>query len=101
VAPKLALVSLYSGTQEQFDPHITAQLIKVLGIYPPGSFIELENGERALVIRNGQSASSPQVVTLGMFRHEIDTAKPGYHVRRGISMSLNAHQQSLINHYWS
>jgi HD-GYP domain-containing protein (c-di-GMP phosphodiesterase class II) len=101
VAPKIALVTLYSGTQEQFDPHITAQLIKVLGIYPPGSFIELENGDRALVIRSGQNAASPLAVTLGMFRHEIDTAKPGYHVRRGISMNLNPQQQTIINHYWS
>ena len=34
-------------------------LIKELGIYPPGDFVQLKSGERAVVVRRGDSASTP------------------------------------------
>lgn len=35
--------------------------VETLSIYPPGSFVKLENGETAIVTRRGNSPASPQV----------------------------------------
>lgn len=43
---------------------IPAAIIKEMGIYPPGSYVKLANGETALVVRRGESANAPQVVSL-------------------------------------
>jgi hypothetical protein len=34
-------------------------IVKELGIYPPGDFVQLKSGERAVVVRRGDSASTP------------------------------------------
>ena len=36
-------------------------LLRVLGLYPPGSFVRLANGEIGVVIRRGAKAHTPQV----------------------------------------
>jgi len=100
VAPKVALASLYAGTMEAFDTQQVAQLVKILGIYPPGSFVELENGERALVVKNGAIASTPHVVPILSTNQTIDTAEPGYHVRQGVSMRVDARHLPLFYQYW-
>lgn len=64
VSPQEAARSLYleSGGGER-NPFV-AVLIKEIGIYPPGTFVSLANGETALVTRRGESASAPQVISL-------------------------------------
>ena len=39
-------------------------LIKEIGIYPPGTFVRLSNGETGLVIRRGEAANTPDVLSL-------------------------------------
>jgi hypothetical protein len=43
---------------------IAAAIIKEMGIYPPGAYVKLANGETAVVVRRGESANAPQVVSL-------------------------------------
>lgn len=43
---------------------IPAIIIKEIGIYPPGCFVKLENGETAIVVRRGESANAPSVFSL-------------------------------------
>ncbi|MFN7369254.1 MAG: hypothetical protein ACK5SG_03355, partial [Burkholderiales bacterium] len=43
---------------------IATILIKEIGIYPPGSFVKLANGETAIVVRRGEAANSPVVAAL-------------------------------------
>lgn len=43
------------------DDKLVQVFIKTLGIYPPGSFVKLENGETAIVTRRGTSPATPQV----------------------------------------
>ena len=43
---------------------IGAALLKVLGLYPPGSFVRLANGEIGVVTRRGARANAPRVVAL-------------------------------------
>ncbi len=39
-------------------------LIKEMGIFPPGSFVKLANGDTAIVLRRGESANTPEVQSL-------------------------------------
>lgn len=41
-----------------------AALIKAVGLYPPGTFVRLANGEEGIVIRRGTSATEPLVAAL-------------------------------------
>jgi hypothetical protein len=50
-------------TQSSGDP-LAALLIKEFGIFPPGSFVKLANGETAVVTQRGASANSPVVVAI-------------------------------------
>lgn len=43
---------------------LAALLIKELGIYPPGAFVKLANGEIAIVIRRGTAANAPFVASI-------------------------------------
>lgn len=62
-APEAAK-SLYleSGSGAR-NPYISV-LIKEIGIYPPGTFVRLANGETALVVRRGSTANAPDVLSL-------------------------------------
>ncbi|HEX5125570.1 MAG TPA: HD domain-containing phosphohydrolase [Rhodocyclaceae bacterium] len=41
-----------------------AVLIKEVGIFPPGTFVNLANGETALVLRRGETTNTPLVASL-------------------------------------
>jgi len=49
MAPEEALKRLYLMRGTHFEPHIVERLIKCLGIYPIGTFVELNTGELAVV----------------------------------------------------
>lgn len=66
------------------DP-LTAALIKEFGLYPPGCTVRLKSGEVGMVMKRGESASTPLVAVLtdrqGNLRIEPakrDTAKPEF-----------------------
>ncbi|MBV8046324.1 MAG: HD domain-containing protein [Paludibacterium sp.] len=101
ITPKAALSTLYAGAAEPFEAAHITQLVKILGIYPPGSFVELENGERALVIKNGRSATAPLAVPIRAPNESIDTSRPGYHVKSSVSMRIEARHLPLFSQYWS
>ena len=64
ITPQEAAKSLYlaSGGGEK-NPYV-AVLIKEIGIFPPGTFVRLANGETGLVTRRGASANTPEVLSL-------------------------------------
>jgi hypothetical protein len=51
------------GSNGEVD-EVGAAIIKVLGIYPPGTCVSLANGEVAMVLRRGVHASQPRAVSL-------------------------------------
>lgn len=74
---------------------IPGMIIKETGIYPPGSFVKLANGETALVVRRGESASAPTVVSLSsgegipyMEPRERSTRSPGFEIVAMLSREL-------------
>lgn len=73
---------------------IGAALLKALGLYPPGSFVQLASGEQGVVVMRGRSPSHPVVASLvassGMAMGEPtlrDTADPRWHVRAPVAAS--------------
>lgn len=49
-APSQAIGQLYKLSQKKFDQDLVRLLIKVLGVYPPGSLVRLDDGSVALVL---------------------------------------------------
>ncbi len=43
---------------------VAAAIIKETGIYPPGSYVKLANGDVAVVVRRGEQANAPLVYSL-------------------------------------
>lgn len=64
ITPKDAAKSLYlASVGGKNNPYI-AVLIKEIGIFPPGTFVSLSNGEVSLVTRRGSNANTPEVLSL-------------------------------------
>lgn len=61
MVPKYAARELFMQTG---GGPVASALIKVFGIYPPGSFVTLISGETAVVLRRGASATTPLVASL-------------------------------------
>lgn len=64
-----------------------AALVKALGIYPPGAWVQLASGEIGVVVRRGPTAATPRVAVLvgrsGMPTGEPiprDTAQPNWKI---------------------
>ena len=70
---------------------IGATLLRVVGLYPPGTFVELANGEFAVVIERGKKAHTPVVASMrrqdgGLLMQPVrrDTSRVALAVRRGV-----------------
>ncbi|RTL48251.1 MAG: hypothetical protein EKK46_16145 [Rhodocyclaceae bacterium] len=61
VASKEALRDIFLKRGGKVDEAMAKTLIKEFGIYPPGSFVKLKNGEVAIVFKRGKSATTPLV----------------------------------------
>lgn len=71
---------------------IGAVLIRAMGMYPPGSFVELASGERGIVFARGARANQPLVAALvGVSGAALgepllrDTAEPRHAVRSAVA----------------
>jgi hypothetical protein len=67
---------------------IGSAIATVLGFYPPGSYVQLANGEQAVTIARGRQANTPQVLSIisaqGMPLSKYlyrDTSQPQFAVR--------------------
>lgn len=69
-----------------------ATMLRVLGLYPPGSFVRLASGEIGVVIRRGDKAHTPVVASVrrgdgGIFNQPVvrDTSNLHHAVQRSLS----------------
>ena len=87
-------------TSPAVDRRIVSILIKEFGIYPPGSYVALANGETAIVVRRRDKAHTPLVFAISkdnVIHHtpiERDTAQPAFAVagivqRSAVKASIN------------
>ncbi len=84
-SPMLADAAARLQYQSAKGDALTAALIKEFGLYPPGCTVRLKSGEVGMVMKRGDSASTPLVAVLtdrdGSLRIEParrDTARPEY-----------------------
>jgi len=69
-----ALQAAYFDEKRQVD-EAGAALVKVVGIYPPGSFVRLVNNEVAVVVKRGANTTTPKVAVL-VNKAGIPTGEP-------------------------
>ena len=62
-----ALLRLHKNKGTEFDEHAVKMFVKALGVYPVGSLVELNTGERGMVFEpNPQDSRKPTVGVLTM-----------------------------------
>ena len=54
-----ALKEIYQQRGKQLDSQMTDTLMKVVGVFPPGCYVKLANGEIAVVTRQGPAPTTP------------------------------------------
>lgn len=64
MAPNAAMRQLFLREGATTDETLARQLIKALGIYPPGTGVRLRNGRIALVIERGMTGHKPLLALL-------------------------------------
>jgi len=62
--PNVALRDIFLERGKGIDPMLAAHFIKVLGIYPPGTFVRLNSGEIGVVSKKSNGADTPVVHAL-------------------------------------
>lgn len=61
--PNIALGWMYKHRQDQLNRLYLQQFIKMMGVYPPGSIVQLDNGQYGIVMSiNEQNLLSPNVM---------------------------------------
>lgn len=53
-SPRTAMKDIFGRERTQLDPQISAQLLRAMGLYPPGTLVRLANGEAACITRRGR-----------------------------------------------
>ena len=89
----------YFDENRQID-EAGAALIKAVGIYSPGTYVKLVNGETAVVVRRGVNSTTPKVAVLinrqGMATGVPmvrDTSQPEFRIASGLR-----YQDIKVNH---
>ena len=61
LAANSAFKTIYAQRGKQLDSQMIDTLIKVMGVFPPGSYVKLANGEIAVVAHHGPTPTAPIV----------------------------------------
>jgi HD-GYP domain-containing protein (c-di-GMP phosphodiesterase class II) len=98
-SPASAMQACYFDENRQID-EAGAALIKAVGIYSPGTYVRLANGEIAVVVKRGLNSTMPKVAVLinrqGMATGEPmlrDTSQTEYRIAAGVR-----YQDIKVNH---
>lgn len=61
--PHEALASLFGQYRQRYAPEVLRAFVQTLGVYPPGSWVELSDGSQGMVVSvNTQQALKPSVL---------------------------------------
>ena len=60
--PSEALATLFRSLAGKYDKALLSMLIKLLGVYPPGTVVQLSDGTLALVVSPGATSLQPKVL---------------------------------------
>jgi len=70
LAPRRAIKELHERAASAIEPSLIAALIAAVGLFPPGAYVRLANGETAIVVRRLLDPKHPVVYAL----HQDTTA---------------------------
>ena len=94
LTPAMAARGALLGPSDHPDA-MGATLLRVLGLYPPGVYVELVGGEVGVVIERGPRAHTPLVAALQRQEGNVllvpqarDTALRRFSIRRGVDASV-------------
>lgn len=63
LTPHEALASLYGQYRQRYAPEVLRAFVQTLGVYPPGSWVELSDGSQGMVVSvNTQQVLKPSVL---------------------------------------
>jgi HD-GYP domain-containing protein (c-di-GMP phosphodiesterase class II) len=107
LASNLAARELYLRADGANNP-FAAAIIKEVGLYPPGCWVRLENGDLALVVRRGEHVYSPQVQSFvdrhgKAYAHPLprDTANAAFKVKQALprgQIRVKVNQRQLFGY---
>ncbi|MBV8620926.1 MAG: phosphohydrolase, partial [Curvibacter sp.] len=60
--PAEALAHLFRHEARRFDAPLLSRFVKLLGVYPPGTVVQLSDGSLALVVMPGLNSLKPKVL---------------------------------------
>ena len=85
MAPRLATRDVFLADP---DKRLSTAIVRVLGVYPPGSVVQLKTGETGVVTRRAADGHGPSVRVLagGAVGRTADTALPDDAVVQGVPM---------------
>ncbi len=98
--PKVALGELYAGKMEQVEPELVSHLVKIIGIYPPGSFVELADGDRAIVVRQTDNVATPIVASQTRPGSLIDTGQAEVSIVKALNFQVEERYLPLFYRLW-
>ena len=91
--PSAVLKRIFMERGKGIDESLVALLIKAVGVYPPGSLVELANGDLAIVVKRTQNAKQPVVRSVRNYRKQILesprkrlTSEPQYAITRILAL---------------
>jgi HD-GYP domain-containing protein (c-di-GMP phosphodiesterase class II) len=64
LSPEVAVRNIFLSNADLVDKDIALVFVKNLGVFPPGTFVKLKNGETAIVTQRGETINHPIVYTL-------------------------------------
>ena len=69
LTPAEALARLFKLESARFDPRLLSMMVKLLGVYPPGTITRLSDDSLALVVAPGKESLRPTVI---IYMPEVD-----------------------------
>lgn len=70
VSPSEAIQELYAQRGKQFDEDLVIRFIDSVGIFPPGTIVEMVNGDVGIVLSNTSDKLRPRVIMILDSSHE-------------------------------
>lgn len=95
--PKNAMVQLFKQRDTLADARLTDCLIKEIGLYPPGSFVKLEQGDTAIVVQHGDDITTPLTVRFGRDASIVPTAS---RIASPAQMTVEARHLPALARLW-
>jgi HD-GYP domain-containing protein (c-di-GMP phosphodiesterase class II) len=100
--PQVALRGLFFDERKTVDTNLAPYFVQELGLYPPGCYVRLQNGEIGIVTQKGHTPTTPIVhVHIGprgvplAFPIRRDTAKPLYKINSSVQAEEAPSQFSM------